>query len=69
MGFTLLRYAAYIGVGAAILGAIPILQLIWREHRVKSLVAVVIGLFVMMNLQGYINKARQLPAIHDITTD
>lgn len=69
MGFTLLRYSAFIGIGAAILGAIPILQVIWREHRITSLIAVVIGLFVMMNLQGYINKARQLPAIHDISTD
>lgn len=69
MGFTLLRYAAYVGIGAAILGILPILGVIWREHKVKSLVAVIIGTFVMMNLQGYINKARQLPAIHDISTD
>jgi len=69
MGFTLLRYAAYVGIGAAILGLLPILGVIWREHKMKSLVAVVIGTFVMMNLQGYINKARQLPAIHDISTD
>ena len=69
MGFTLLRYAAYVGIGAAIIGALPLLHIIWWEKRMTALIAVAAGLFVMMNLQGYINKARQLPPIHDISTD
>lgn len=69
MGFTLLRYSAYIGIGAAVIGALPLLHIIWWEKRVTALIAVAAGLFVMMNLQGYINKARQLPPIHDISTD
>ncbi|MGD8326231.1 MAG: DUF1499 domain-containing protein [Sphingomonadales bacterium] len=68
-GFMLLRYGAYVGVVAAILGILPLLHLIWRERKLSSLLAVIIGVFVFMSLQGYKNKARQVPAIHDISTD
>lgn len=68
-GFMLLRYGAYVGIAAMVLGAIPLLHLIWRNRKLGSLVALFLGLFVVMSLQGYKNKARQVPAIHDISTD
>jgi len=71
-GFTLLEYGAYGGVVAALLG-------IWgaimagRKRRVAgillALLAVVGGLLVAAVPVSWRLDARQLPVIHDITTD
>lgn len=71
-GFTLLGYGAYAGVGAALLG-------IWggilacRKRQAAGIVlavlAIVSGLVVTAVPASWRLNARQVPAIHDITTD
>ena len=72
LGFTLLGYGAYGGLGAALLG-------IWggilasRKRQVAGIVlallAVVSGFAVAAVPASWRLQARQLPVIHDITTD
>ena len=71
-GFTLLTYGAYCGIGAAALAGLSgILAL--RKRRtagiVLSAVALLGGLTVAAVPVSWRLQARQLPMIHDITTD
>jgi hypothetical protein len=71
-GFTLLTYGAYGGIGAAVLALLAgILALRIRYARgiVLSTVALLGGLAVFAVPVSWRLQARQLPIIHDITTD
>lgn len=71
-GFTLLGYGAYGGVGAALLGVGGGI-LASRKRQVVgiilSVLAVVVGLGVAAVPASWRLNARQLPVIHDLTTD
>lgn len=71
-GFTLLGYGAYGGFGAALLGIFGGI-LAGRRRQVAGVLlaaaAVVCGLAVAAVPVSWRLQARQLPAIHDITTD
>lgn len=68
-GFLMMRWAAYGGIVAALLGLIPIVDALWRAKRLGALAAVVVGLAMVMTMLNMVNKARSLPFIHDISTD
>jgi uncharacterized protein (DUF1499 family) len=70
--FTLLRWAAYAGVGAVLLGAIAA-GLAYRRHsRVQMVVAapaLLAGLVAVGVPFEFQRRARTVPPIHDISTD
>jgi len=72
VGFTLLGYGAYGGIGAALLGFLGVV-LAGRKRQLAgialSVLAVVIGLAVAAVPASLRLTARQLPVIHDFTTD
>lgn len=68
-GFLMMRWAAYGGIVAALLGLIPSVEALWRAKRLGALAAVVVGLAMVMTMLNMVNKARSLPFIHDISTD
>ena len=72
LGFTLLGYGAYGGVGAVLLGILGGI-LAGRKRQLAGIVlaavAVVSGLMVAAVPVSWRLNARQLPVIHDITTD
>ena len=69
-GFDLLRWAAYLGLTAT---AIALLMLLWPRTRRGGvgtlLVASLIGLAVAFVPWNGMRQARQVPPIHDISTD
>jgi len=68
-GFVLLRWGAYLGLAAAGLGLI---SLLWRgreERRWLPLFALVLGLASALVPWRWMQQARGVPPIHDITTD
>jgi len=71
-GFTLLENGAYGGVVAALLGIWGLI-LAGRKRRIPGLflavLALILGLVVAAVPVSWRLKARQLPVIHDITTD
>lgn len=71
-GFTLLTYGAYGGIGAAILAGLSGIVAL-RKRRTAgialSAVALLGGLTVVAVPVSWRLQARQLPMIHDITTD
>jgi uncharacterized protein (DUF1499 family) len=69
-GFTLMRWALYGGVAAAILGVLFLLiPATRRGGAVILLVAAVVGLGTAAVPYTLVQKARSVPPIHDITTD
>ena len=71
-GFQILTWAAYGGLGSAILGFIGCLVALRRGQRGKalvSLVSLVIGLAVVGIPWNMKRTAQQVSSIHDITTD
>ena len=69
-GFSLMRWAVYLGAGAAVLALV--LLLIPRTRRGQAgilAVALVIGLGVAAVPAWQLLQVRSLPMIHDITTD
>ncbi len=69
-GFTLMRWALYVGVGAAGLGLILLLIPRTRSGNVLPLVAaMVIGLGTATVPWLLVQQAQSVPRIHDITTD
>jgi len=71
-GFQLLTWAAYGGVGSAIIGLIGCLAALHRAQwrgAMLSLVGLVIGLLVFGIPWQMKRVAQQVPPIHDITTD
>lgn len=68
-GFVLLRWGAYLGLAAAGLGLI---SLLWRgreDRRWLPLLALVLGLAAALVPWRWMQQARGVPPIHDITTD
>ncbi len=68
-GFALLRWGAYLGIFAAGLGLIALL---WRAPNARpgpALLAIVLGVLAALVPYRWMQKAQQVPAIHDISTD
>jgi uncharacterized protein (DUF1499 family) len=69
-GFTLMRWALYVGAGTAavalLLALIPVTR---RGHSLKLASALVIGLAVAAVPYLQVREARSVPPIHDISTD
>ncbi len=69
-GFVLLRWAAMIGLFAALTAVVALLIASLRRGNLVSLVlALVIGLFVAYMPWSWQRRARSVPPIHDISTD
>jgi uncharacterized protein (DUF1499 family) len=71
-GFVILRWAAYVGIAAALASLIGVI-LTWpttlRRGFLLSVFGVVIGIFVFGIPWYYWRTVQRVPAIHDITTD
>ncbi|HYC32284.1 MAG TPA: DUF1499 domain-containing protein [Gemmatimonadales bacterium] len=68
-GFQLLKWSAYLGIAGAGLG---LLALLWRpagSSLVRPIAAVVLGVLAAAIPWRWQEQARQVPPIHDITTD
>lgn len=69
-GFSLLRYAAYLGIAAVVLGLIALAGTRPRGARLVFLVAaVVLGAAAFLVPWTLAQNAQDKPPIHDITTD
>ncbi|MDT8448839.1 MAG: DUF1499 domain-containing protein [Wenzhouxiangellaceae bacterium] len=69
-GFQMMRYALYLGAAGAVLGVIFALIPATRRNMLPGLIiAIVVGIGVAAVPIQIRNTARNLPAIHDITTD
>jgi uncharacterized protein (DUF1499 family) len=71
-GFGIMRWAAYGGIAAAALSAAALVLAPLRAQRrgmLRALVGLVIGLITVGLPAWYLQKARSVPPIHDITTD
>jgi len=68
-GFVLLRWGAYLGILAAGLGLV---SLLWRVPGGKpgpAVLAIVLGAIAALVPYRWMQRAQQVPPIHDITTD
>jgi uncharacterized protein (DUF1499 family) len=68
-GFVLLRWSAYLGIFAAGLG---LLSLLWRAPGSRpgpALTAIALGGIAALVPYRWMQRAQQVPPIHDITTD
>jgi uncharacterized protein (DUF1499 family) len=71
-GFGLLRYAAYGAIAAVVVSGLGVLLARpggARRGLIRSLVGLAIGAVVFGVPWSYLHTARQVPPIHDITTD
>ena len=71
-GFMVLKAAAYIGIAAAavsLAGLIVTRPLLLRQGMVLSLVGIIIGLLTVSIPWSWLRTVRQVPHIHDISTD
>lgn len=71
-GFQILAWAAYGGLGSAIIGGVGCLAALWRGQRrgaPLALVALIVGLVVVGVPWQMERTAQRVPPIHDITTD
>jgi uncharacterized protein (DUF1499 family) len=71
-GFAILRYAAYGGIGAAVLAAAGFACALaggQRRAMAPALAGLLIGLIVAGVPWSHMRAARAVPPIHDITTD
>lgn len=71
-GFTLLRWAAYGGIAAAVVGAVAIFRTrpgSGRRGFLLGFAALAVGLIVLAIPWQQRQTARSVPPIHDITTD
>lgn len=69
-GFGVMRWAVYVGIGAAVLAAGMLLTPSLRSSNGATLaVALVLGLGVAFVPWNAMRGAKQVPPIHDITTD
>jgi Uncharacterized protein conserved in bacteria len=70
LGFSMLRWGAYLGLAAAV---VALLQLLWRRTRGPSpwplLGALVLGLIAVGVPWYWLRLAERVPPIHDISTD
>lgn len=71
-GFTVLKAAAYIGIAAAVVsiaGLIVTRPLLLRQGAILSLAGIIIGLLTAGIPWSWTRTAKQMPVIHDISTD
>jgi uncharacterized protein (DUF1499 family) len=69
-GFQLLRWGAYLGILAGLLAIVLLLRPAWRAPTAWPLVlAVLLGLLAAGVPWYWLQRARRVPPIHDITTD
>src|SRR4030042_5708713 len=71
-GFVILRWAAYVGIAAALaslIGAMLTRPTTLRRGFLFSIFGLVIGILVFGVPWSYWRTAQRVPAIHDITTD
>src|SRR5690349_10970688 len=69
-GLTAFRYSTYVGIAAAVLGALALLLPAVRARGAKlPIVALLIGLLVLYPPFAFLKRARAVPPINDITTD
>jgi uncharacterized protein (DUF1499 family) len=71
-GFVILRWAAYAGIAAAAISFVGSLLTRRRTSRrglIPSILGLVLGILVFVTPWSYYRTARQVPAIHDISTD
>ena len=71
-GFEILTWAAYGGLGSAVVGAIGIPVALWQKQRRNAMISVgvlVLGLIVVGIPWQMKRTAQSVPAIHDISTD
>jgi uncharacterized protein (DUF1499 family) len=71
-GFRVLRWAAYGGFAAALISTVGLVIAPLRAERrgmLRALAGLVIGLVVIGVPLSYLQTARSVPPIHDITTD
>ena len=72
VGLSVLKWATYIGIGAAVLAAVLIALLAVKEWRAQAwmpMVAFVVALMAIGPPVALLFKAKSVPPIHDITTD
>ena len=71
-GFVILRWAAYVGIAAALISLIGVI-LTWpttfRRGFLLSIFGLIIGILVLGVPYCHWRTAQRVPAIHDITTD
>ena len=69
-GFTVLKYAAYLGIATTLLSLVALAIPRWRSgHLLPLLVALIVSAAVVYVPWSWLRKARSVPPIHDITTD
>lgn len=69
-GFSLMRWALYLGGASVVLGIIAVLiPKVRKAHLGAVLLALGVGLFTVTPIALQVVKARTLPFIHDVTTD
>ena len=71
-GFLILRYAVYAGIAGAVISALGLLLAGFRGRRrgmFRALAGLAIGLIVIGLPAWWLQAARSVPPIHDITTD
>lgn len=71
-GFATIRFAAYGGIAAAAVSAAALILAPLRGHRrgmLRALAGLVVGLITVGVPAWYLQEARSVPPIHDITTD
>jgi uncharacterized protein (DUF1499 family) len=67
-GFVMLRWAAYLGIAAAVVGLVMLLRRP-PTGRVGLVLALLAGLAAALVPWGWLRTAKRVPPIHDITTD
>jgi uncharacterized protein (DUF1499 family) len=68
-GFQFLRWAAYLGIGAAVAALITLFTRARRGAVAPLVLSILVGLGVAFVPWRWLQQARKLPSIHDITTD
>jgi uncharacterized protein (DUF1499 family) len=71
-GFSMMRWGAWLGMGAAVLGLAAGAALLWlgpRRAALYAALAVLIGAMTAVVPYNWREQARSVPPIHDITTD
>jgi uncharacterized protein (DUF1499 family) len=69
-GLGLLRYAAYLGIGASVVSLVAlVIPPIRRGHARALLLALALGLVSLAPPVAFQRQARSVPAINDISTD
>ena len=72
-GFDLLRWSAYLAIAAALLCGVAVARALWRTPRLRGWVMALGGaalaLAVVIVPWQWQQTAREVPPIHDITTD